>query len=112
MKILKFSGTVLKNLFSKPATTLYPAAPAHFEERTRGHVQIDIGSCIFCGLCSRKCPTGAIEVKKEGKSWAIERFNCIQCGACVDCCPKKCLAMKNEYTEPDTKKTKDVFTDA
>ena len=45
-RVFPFAGTVLKNLFSKPATTGYPFEPAHYPERMRGHVEIKIEDCI------------------------------------------------------------------
>jgi len=109
MGVMNFTGTVLKNLFSKPATRLYPFEPREYTERTRGRVEIDIDSCIFCGMCQRKCPTGAITVNKNDKTWKIERFNCVQCACCVKNCPKKCLFMAKEYTEPGADKLEDTF---
>ncbi len=109
MQVMKFTKTVLKNLFSKPATRLYPETQRVYPQRTRGHVDIDLDNCIFCGMCQRKCPTGAILVNRNDKKWTIERFSCIQCSSCVDNCPKKCLMMGNSYTEPSAQKTVDVF---
>lgn len=109
MSSFKFAGTALKNLFSKPATSAYPDKPKDYYDNARGHIQIDIDVCIFCGLCSRKCPTGAISVSKNDKSWSIARSNCIQCGACCEGCPKKCLFMKADYTPPSRNKIKDEY---
>ena len=99
MRTMRFTRTALKNLFSPPVTRPYPEQPREYPERTRGHVEIDIDTCILCGLCSRKCPTGAITVNRAEKTWKIERFGCIQCGCCVETCPKKCLTMK-KYLYP------------
>lgn len=109
MHNMRFTKTVLKNLFSAPATRPYPETPREYPARTRGHVEIDIDTCILCGLCSRKCPTGAITVDRAGKTWTIGRFGCIQCGCCVETCPKKCLSMKQTYTQPGGEKTEDTF---
>ena len=110
--MLKFAGTILRNLVHKPATKRYPTeAPVYFD-RTRGHIEIDIDSCIFCGICSRRCPSNAITVKKDETSWGIERMRCIQCNSCVEVCPKKCLTMRNTYTDPSTEPVKDVFARA
>lgn len=98
MKLLKFAKTILKNLFSSPATRMYPTKPKEYFLRARGQIKIDIEQCIFCGICVRKCPTGALAVSKEERSWEIERLKCIQCNSCVDTCPKKCLTMLNAYT--------------
>lgn len=107
-KVMSFTGTVLKNLFSKPATTKYPAVPKEYPERTRGHVEIDIENCILCGMCMRSCPPRAIQVDRAGSKWSIERFDCIQCGYCVEKCPKKCLKIVPGYTEPQQKKSRFV----
>lgn len=102
-----FTKEVMKNLFSKPATTAYPFVPREYPERTRGHVEVNIDDCIMCGMCMRSCPPGAIEVKRAENTWTINRFDCIQCGYCVEKCPKKCLSIIPGYQEPGAKK----FTD-
>lgn len=109
MTVMRFAGYIIKNLFQKPATNLYPVKKQKCFDRTRGHVAIDIEACIFCGMCSRKCPTGAIGVDRNQKRWDIERLKCIQCSCCVEVCPKKCLSMENAYTAPSRGSVKDVF---
>lgn len=109
MSAINFTKTVLRNLFSKPATRLYPYVKREYPARTRGQIGIDIDACIFCGICSKKCPTGAIAVDRAAKSWSIRRFGCIQCGECTSVCPKKCLTMLNDYTVPGPEKTEDRF---
>ena len=108
-KFMNFKGTVLKNLFSKPVTRNYPAEPAVYPERSRGHVEIDINDCILCGLCGRSCPSGAITVDRAGGKWSINRFDCIQCGYCTEKCPKKCLKILPGYQEPLGKKVTAVY---
>ena len=102
--LMTFAGQAIKNLFSKPATTSYPAVPRECPERTRGHIELDAESCILCGVCMRSCPPGAIKVNREAGEWTINRFDCIQCGYCADKCPKKCLALVPGYQEPGSKK--------
>lgn len=109
MGIINFTGTELKNLFSKPATVKYPFAPREYKERTRGHVENDMDACVLCGLCQIKCPTHAITVDKQKQTWAIKPFSCIQCRACVDNCPKKSLSMANTYQEPGDMKITKTF---
>ena len=109
-RVFPFAGTVLKNLFSRPVTTGYPYAPAQFPARMRGHIEIDIASCIGCGLCARSCPPGALRVDRAAGSWTIDRFDCVQCGNCANVCPKKCLAMAPGYTTPAPQKASETFT--
>ena len=115
MFLVSMTKTVLKSLFSKPATLMYPFEKRQPYNQTRGSVQIDIKNCIFCSLCQKKCPTRAIIVDKEAKTWEIERFKCILCNYCVDTCPKKCLQMSNTYSSPlasAEKHYKDIFSNA
>ena len=105
---MNFSGTILKNLFSKPVTKNYPAEPAVYPERSRGHIENDFDQCILCGLCMRNCPTGAIVVEKNEGNWKINRFDCIQCGYCTLKCPKKCLSIVPGYQEPGPEKYEEV----
>lgn len=110
MGLMKFTGFALKNLFSKPATSNYPFEPAVYPERSRGHIEIDIDDCIMCGMCQRKCPSGAITVDRKTKTWSIERMGCVQCENCVSGCPKKCLHIEPGYTAPSSEKTVDTYS--
>jgi formate hydrogenlyase subunit 6/NADH:ubiquinone oxidoreductase subunit I len=101
---------VLKSLFSKPSTEDYPAKKRAYFKNTRGSVKNRIESCIFCGICAKKCPTRALEVARDRKQWSIDRFKCIACGACVSACPKKCIDMESGYTPPATVKSVDRYT--
>ena len=108
-KYLPFAKTVLKNLFSKPATTAYPFVPKEYPARSRGHVEIHIDDCIMCGMCMRSCPPGAIEVKRAENTWTINRFDCVQCGYCTEVCPKKCLTIIPGYQTPGAEKKEAVY---
>jgi len=108
--MISFTRTILHNLFTKPVTRPYPQVPKTYMARTRGQIGIDIDACIFCGICMRKCPTGAITVAKDTKTWTINPFGCIQCGACTEFCPKKCLSMLQTYVAPNAVKTAEQFT--
>jgi len=109
MAYLKIGRMVLRSMTRRPATLMYPVIPREWTDRTRGHIEIDIDECIFCGICARKCPTDALTVDKDAKRWTIARMGCIQCSCCVDVCPKKCLANKAQYTDPSTVKTVDSY---
>lgn len=89
---------------------MYPFKKRVYYKNTRGSIDIDVKACIFCGICQKKCPTGALEVTRDKKEWAINRMRCIACNACVEACPKKCLYMNNQYANAGTVKEKEVFT--
>ena len=110
MGSFQIGKVVLKSLFKKPATLMYPAVPREFTDRTRGHVEINVDECLVCGMCAKRCPAGALKVDRAERTWSIERMACIQCAACVDTCPKKCLTMEHKYFEPQTEKVVDCYT--
>lgn len=92
-------GTIIKNVFSKPATRMYPQKPRQDFKNTRGSIDVKIEDCIFCGICARKCPPDALVVNRQEKSWEIDPYKCIICGACSDACPKKCIIVNEKYPE-------------
>ncbi|MBF0619528.1 MAG: 4Fe-4S dicluster domain-containing protein [Candidatus Omnitrophica bacterium] len=98
MAFLPMTKLIVKNLFTRPVTERYPFVPKKYYPGTRGKVLIEVEKCIFCGICQRRCPTAAIGVSKEKKSWDIERMRCISCNLCVEVCPKKCLALDVKYS--------------
>lgn len=112
MSILSMTKTLFKSIIHGPYTKAYPAVKKDNYLRTRGSVEIDIASCIYCGSCERRCPTGAIKVDRGNSVWSIDRFKCIQCSYCNDVCPKKCLEMNNQYTAPSYEKARDEYTNA
>lgn len=108
-RIMRFAGTMLKNLFKEPVTTKYPAEPIKFPEGSRGHIEIEIDKCISCSLCALNCPAGAIKVDRKEGTWEINRMDCVQCGYCTLKCPKKCLHIVAGYTMPENSKIVDHF---
>ena len=89
--------TVVKNLRGKPATRRYPFQKRAAYAGSRGELVIDINKCIFCGLCTKRCPAAALAVTREPKSWTLDQYRCILCGYCTEVCPVKCLSMKREH---------------
>ncbi len=51
---------------------------------------IDPALCKSCGLCSKKCPVGAISNEAcggvKGAPYKIDTDKCIKCGACAQSC--------------------------
>lgn len=102
--MLPMLKTVITSVFKKSSTVLYPLEKKEQPAGMRGHVVNHIDECIYCGICQKKCPTGAIDVKRAELMWSIAFFDCVQCGHCVRVCPKKCLEMRPEKPEAFTKK--------
>ncbi len=109
MALFKLGKTITKSLFNKPSTLMYPVKPGKQFPKSKGHVVNDIDRCIFCASCQRVCPTQAIVVDKNNRTWEIDRLRCCTCNACVEICPVKCLSMDPKYTAPMTKRSKDMM---
>lgn len=100
-------SSIFKNLGSKPATRMYPFEKREPIKDSRGHISgIDIDSCIFCSICAKKCPAGALVVNKNEKLWEIDQFKCVICGVCTEVCPKKCIIMDAGHKAAVAKKEK------
>jgi len=109
MGMFTIAHTIIRMLTRGPATLRYPAQPAQLKEKSRGHIEIDISLCIYCGLCERHCVSQAISINKEERTWTIDRMRCIICGECVESCPKDCLFMAQTYHPPIIESKTDTF---
>lgn len=54
-------------------------------------------SCIGCGLCARKCPVQAIEIRDKKPIWVKEQ--CTLCLRCLHHCPKFAIQYGNGKTK-------------
>jgi ech hydrogenase subunit F len=86
----------LRNLFSKPATRLYPTQPRVCVEGARGSLQLDPTNCNFCERCAKRCPTQALRVSRQDRTLVFEELLCINCGWCVEVCNKCSLLMATD----------------
>jgi formate hydrogenlyase subunit 6/NADH:ubiquinone oxidoreductase subunit I len=98
--MVRMFPNILRNLRRKPATRRYPSEKREAPAGTRGHLDIEIEKCVFCGVCQKRCPANALAVSRAPKSWSVNPYACIICGYCVEACPKKCLVMRREPFRP------------
>jgi formate hydrogenlyase subunit 6/NADH:ubiquinone oxidoreductase subunit I len=93
-------GNIFRSVTRGPATRRYPFERRAAPGGARGRLEMEISTCIFCGLCQRRCPANAIAVAREPKSWTCDPYACILCGACIEACPKDCLRFDKEHRPP------------
>lgn len=72
------------------AKTEAPAAPA-VAARDDGKPVQDPTKCVYCTICAKKCPQGALEVDRANKVWKCNYDDCVACGNCAGVCPKKAI---------------------
>jgi len=104
--------TVLKNLFSKPATRKYPFEKRAAFKGSRGQIKFDQTKCDHCGDCQRLCPSGAIEIDEANNKLTYDPFRCIYCWVCVEHCLQKAISAEEQYHAPAYTKTKETHTPA
>lgn len=97
-------------MVKQPVTVCYPQEELTAPERLRGHIVNDMGVCICCGMCARRCPAGALAVDRKGGTWSIDPYACVVCGECIESCPKHCLTMDTARTPVAADKTPTVET--
>jgi len=111
--------TILKQLFRKPATNIFPAKyapestlsfldsvakqevklhpPVIVPPKFRGKIAYDRENCVGCQQCYKICPTKAIEWLPEEKKVKLFISRCCFCAQCVDVCAVNALAMTEEF---------------
>ncbi|WP_081300680.1 4Fe-4S binding protein [Clostridium beijerinckii] len=65
----------------------------------RGHLEVDIDKCTYCGNCQNKCPAKAIIVCASRKVWHVDNEKCIRCSRCLRKCPSLALSMVKKLKE-------------
>ncbi|MEN6472885.1 MAG: 4Fe-4S binding protein [Syntrophaceae bacterium] len=80
--------------------------PAPSREVMSNYVcRVDTDLCTGCGVCMRRCPTGALKLVEGRAHFKPER--CIGCGLCVKTCPVQAHQLTRKpsaklYTPPAT----------
>ncbi len=69
--------------------------------RCFANIELDVGSCVLCGLCVDVCPVDVISIvpaaelsePEFGTALLLDETSCIRCGLCIERCPTKALSM-------------------
>lgn len=75
-------------------------------------VQVVLETCKACGLCTKRCPMDALQLKfspvttnKVRKAAVVDPAACIGCGVCVHKCPTASLTLVHRQEIHDPPKT-------
>jgi formate hydrogenlyase subunit 6/NADH:ubiquinone oxidoreductase subunit I len=109
MAYFEMSFLALKWALKKPPTTRYPFEPRLMIPGSRGQLVFTKENCVYCTVCAKKCPTGALTVNRAQKRWSIDRLRCINCGACVEHCPKDSLQLSVDHGIPTVTRDREIF---
>ncbi len=79
----------------EPEVKAAPAeeAPSAPQPRDDGKPVQDPAKCVYCTLCARNCPAGALKVDRKAKTWELDEDLCVACGTCQGACPKDAIIM-------------------
>lgn len=104
MKFGAMLSDILSSLFKRPATQQYPFVRLEAPERYRGRMVWDPTKCSGCMLCTKDCPSDAIEIlviDRVNKRFVMRYHaeKCTYCSQCVVNCRFKCIEMSNEQWE-------------
>jgi ech hydrogenase subunit F len=109
MAYFAMSRLALKWALSKPVTSRYPFAPRRAIPGSRGQLIFTKDNCVYCTVCAKKCPTGALVVNRAQKKWIVDRLRCVSCGYCVEACPKKSLELSTAHATPAVTRDREFF---
>lgn len=109
MSYFGMAKLTLRSALRRPATRGYPLEARRIIPDSRGLLVFAKANCVFCSVCRKKCPTGAIGVHRNQKKWTIDRLRCISCGYCVESCPKHCLSLSTDIAAPTVTKDRDTY---
>jgi len=106
---MRMLPTIVKNLFSRPATRRYPFKDVREPfPGSRGSSYFDGSKCDLCGDCARVCPAAAIEVSLESRQITYDPFKCIYCGTCAETCLPRAITQDKYYTKPAATKEAEI----
>jgi formate hydrogenlyase subunit 6/NADH:ubiquinone oxidoreductase subunit I len=109
MAYFQMTWLALKWALTQPPTSRYPFEPRHPIPGSRGQIVFTKDNCVYCTVCAKRCPTGALRVNRAQKAWTIDRLLCISCGCCIDVCPKDSLAFSTSHGLPAVTRERECF---
>ena len=90
---------LIRGFSRKPVTLRYPFEKLKPPEGFRGKLAWEPEKCVGCGICTKVCPTFALEMVGKGLTAELRYYlsRCAFCAQCVESCPRDALRMTEEY---------------
>ena len=88
----KINYVSYSNIFKRVFTNIIQTYSTHFFNGKSAQEYIVNKNCNKCGICTKVCPTGNIDIKDK----VIFNINCETCYSCIQNCPKNAIHLKNE----------------
>lgn len=100
MRFATMLQDVLRSFAQRPVTEKYPFEKTPAPDRLRGKLVWNPEKCSGCCLCSKDCPSDAIELitlDKKAKRFVMRYHEdrCTYCAQCVQNCRFECLGMSD-----------------
>jgi NADH-quinone oxidoreductase subunit I len=123
VEILKGLKLTFNHLTAPKVTLEYPEVKFEQTPSYRGMPVLVLDEnnkerCVACGLCSRVCPSMAIEVQaaetqdekeRYPEKFEINMLRCIFCGLCEEVCPEEAIVMSKDYELAFTNREDAIF---
>jgi NADH-quinone oxidoreductase subunit I len=120
IKFFAAAKEATKNLFSSPATVMFPAEHVALPDNFRGTPTLVAEKCTLCLRCIRVCPTDAIAINRlengengsdtisvvfseepEPYDFTIDLGRCCYCQACQNACRFDALHLEPDWLTAD-----------
>ena len=111
LRVSKMFKRAISHIFTHPATSLYPYVEPQLPKDSRGRPIFDATLCVGCGLCSKDCPSQAIEMV-EFNAYKRPQFRldrCIFCYQCAETCRRGAIKSSAFFEMATTDKSKLIF---
>ncbi len=120
--VLAAMWIVLRHLFRRRDTVLFPEERPYLPPRYRGRIILSRDPsggerCVACYLCSAVCPVDciALEETEDGAgrrypAWFRINFSrCIFCGLCEEACPTKAIQLTPDFDMNEYRRSNLVY---
>jgi ferredoxin len=75
------------------------------------YARVERTACNGCGICSRHCQVGAVDVPVKKQPARVDLNRCLGCGHCVAACPQEAIVLQKKSAEVKPPATREALYD-